>query len=104
MEYIEQIRELFYSNNIELAIQLIKGQGYDLRDVLHELYYTYRVNDEDNWNRSYYFELICLDIEIYQASYLRSNYRLWLYGNPIDCNDIDEGLDFIYKYLINEYK
>lgn len=110
MEHIEQIRELFYSNNIELAIQLIKGQGYELREVLKELYHKY-VNVVTETSLDYYndvFELtISIDgrnIEMYKVRGVESmTHRLWLHDNFFTDLTLDQCLDKMTDYLIDKY-
>lgn len=102
MEHIEQIRELFYSNNVELAIQLIKSQGYELRDVLSELYYK-RV-----FNEGYYDNMFELTygghIEMYQNKCGGlTKFRLWLHNTATDNLTLDQCLDEITDYLIENY-
>lgn len=114
MEHIKQIRELFYSNNIELVMQLIKSQGYELRNVLQELYdiyhlrETYSSNDHENVDN--YFELIksiddsdyYTNTEIYKNPYDKE-FVLWMGSESELCDTVEECLDKLYSYLIENY-
>lgn len=51
MNELDKLNQLFKSDNIGLAIQLVKSLGYELEDVLYALYdkYKYQDNPEDTW-------------------------------------------------------
>lgn len=102
MEHIEQIRELFYSNNIELAIQLIKGRGYNLRGIIRELYDKYVTKYGDYENT---FELTKNgSIEMYKNQYGSwKGFRLWLDDKAIDDLTLNQCLDKMTDYLIENY-
>lgn len=105
MEHIEQIRELFYSNNIELALQLIKGQGYELREVLDKIYNMF-VESGNDLDIGFVlvngrgFEVI----EFYRVPYPTDcNCRLWIHDIDYVKSNTDECIDELYKWLIENY-
>lgn len=90
---LDKLNQLFKSDNIGLAIQLIKSLSYELEDVLRALYdkYNYISNDDMNWfvlnaKEHYHPSTIC----IRYCEDIVKPYCLW--GGDLDTKvyDLDE--------------
>lgn len=94
---LSKINAIFKSGDITLALMLIESQGFDLKDVLYQLYYTYREGDENQWS------LDSIEYDTANNIALRDHdekYLLWL-GNEkgIITRTIDKAIDKIIEFI-----
>ena len=94
---IDKIRDLFYSNNITLALQLIEGLGLDLKEVLLKLC----VIKGNSWVLVDNFDCF-KTIEIY-VNCSQVNYILWLRDVSVYHKSIEDCIEVLKQYLIKHY-
>lgn len=94
MEYLDKIEQLFKANEIVLAVQLCKSQGYDLNDLLNKLcnikeneYFILQGSKVGNPDGIYIF--------MFPSSRSKHKYTAWIHGDNLQSNDLDEVFDFI---------
>lgn len=93
---LSKINAIFKSGDITLALMLIGSQGFDLKDVLYQLYYTYR--DEDNqWS------LDSIEYNTNNNICVRDHgekYLVWLGDDEgVTCKTIDKVIDKIIEFI-----
>lgn len=95
---LSKINTIFKSGDITLALMLIESQGFDLKDVLYQLYYTYREGDDNMWS----LDSIEYDADnnIAVRDHGDEKYCLWL-GNEkgIITRTIDKAIDKIIEFI-----
>lgn len=94
---LSKINSIFKSGDIRLALALIESQGFDLKDILYQLYYTYR-DVENHWS------LDSIEYDLPDNIALRNStdekYMLWLGDDgPILCKSIEKAIDKIIEFI-----
>ena len=84
IENLDKIHDLFKASQFELAIQLIKGLGLELKDVLIELFDNYHIRKE------HVTELLNKEVRILEYDHYKISYSyysdLWYYRNRSNDN------------------
>lgn len=103
MEYLDKIEQLFKANEIVLAVQLCKSQGYDLRKILNGIIKSNSLNgihDDDTciWPLN---QLDYMDDLFTGISTDNNTLILWLgfIDDNFECTSIDECLDKLAEEL-----
>lgn len=98
IEYLDQLRQLLYQNNVELFFQLIKSQGYDELEVFQQI-----------WDK-YNYDGLCIFVRgwvkvkrVYsnnQYIYNQQHYIIKEYSQyPLTAEDLEPSLEYIIKRL-----
>lgn len=64
IEYLDQLRQLLYQNNVELFFQLIESQGYDELEVFQQI-----------WDK-YNYDGLCVFVK-HQVSIIKGNHPFY---------------------------
>lgn len=101
MEYLDKIEQLFKANEIVLAVQLCKSQGYDLREVIQVISQKDGLRDYDKGKIWSLNELDYMNDLFTGISANNDELILWLgfTDENFECKTIDECLDKLTEEL-----